>query len=275
MNAEPLDRLLRRFRRQIARITAIRVLGAAVVVLMVVWSVWQPSFLDKRAAWVVVGGSLVVWLILALASIHQSRTLQMARVLLGTGQADNARVWFGRVMTGLSLSSRHQLTACQHLASVFFHNDAHAEVIAICRELLRHRLRGLRHVAVNARLMLADSLLSLDRVGEAYEALRPVYDLPLTLGDRMKLLPVQLWYELSAGRAVCTVESLPEKVRIAELLDSQQAALVHAFLAEACRQRAMTAQSEYLLRRARLYADLGPIIKRYAVLAPIASGGAA
>jgi hypothetical protein len=119
--------------------------------------------------------------------------------------------------------------------------------------------------------MLAESLLSLDRVGEAYEAMRPVYDVPLTLADRMKLLPVQLWYELQAGQAIASVESLPEKVRIAELLDSQQAALVHAMLAGPCRQRAMPAESEFLLRRARLYADLEPIIQRYPVLAPIGS----
>ena len=72
---------------------------------------------------------LLGWVILAIASIHLSRTLQMARVLLGTGQTDNARVWLGRVMTGLSLSPRIQLVACQHLASSFFLEEAYREMV--------------------------------------------------------------------------------------------------------------------------------------------------
>ncbi len=272
MNPEPLDSLLHRFRRQIILIGALRVLGVLLFAFLIAWSAWQPTFMDKRTPALLVGGILLLWLILAVASINQSRTLQMARVLLGTGQTDNARVWLSRVMTGMSLSPRNQFIACHHLASLFAYKHSHHEVIAVCTELLRHRLVRLRHIVVNTRLMLAESLLSLDRVGEAYEAMRPVYDLPLTLADRMKLLPVQLWYELQAGQAISSVQSLPEKVRIAELLDSQQAALVHAMLAEACRQRAMPAESEFLLRRARLYADLEAIIQRYPVLAPIGSG---
>jgi len=266
---EPLDNLLRRFRRRIVLIGTIRVLGLLSFIFLVAWSLRPPPFMDRRVPTLIVGGVLLLWLILALASVNQSRTLQMARVLLGTGQTDNARMWLSRVMTGLSLSPRNQLIACHHLASLFAYRQSHQEVIAICTELLRHHLGRLRHIVVNTRLMLAESLLSLDRVGEAYEAMRPVYDLPLTLADRMKLLPVQLWYELQAGQAISSVESLPEKVRIAELLDSQQAALVHAMLAEACRQRAMPAESEFLLRRARLYADLEPIVDRYRILAPV------
>ena len=119
--------------------------------------------------------------------------------------------------------------------------------------------------------MLADSLLTLDREAEAYEAMRPMYDLPLSLADRMKMLPLQLRYESAGSPDGLAVESLAEKVRIAELLDSQQAALVHAMLAEACRRQSMSAQSDFLLRRARLYADLEPARRAISGSRPIAS----
>jgi len=271
VNTDDLDNLLRRFHRRVNHIGVIRTLGVLAVVLLAVWSTWEPAQFDRRMAALLIGGVLLGWIVLALVTVHLARMLQMARILLGTGQTDNARVWLGRVMTGMSLSSRIQLVACQHLASSFYSKDAHHEVVLICRELLRHRLGRLKNVAVNARLMLADSLLMLDRLAEAYEAIRPVYDLPLSLADRMKLLPIQLRYELRSGQPALAVESLPEKVRIAELLESPQAALVHAMLAKACRRRAMPAQSVFLLRRARLYADLEPLARRYSVIADITS----
>lgn len=271
MSFAELDNLLRRFRRRINQIAVIRVLAILAVALLAAWSTWEPAQLDRRVAALLVGVVLLGWIVLALVSFHLARMLQMARILLGTGQTDNARVWLGRVMTGWSLSSRIQLVACQHLASSFSAKDGHEEVVSICHELLRHRLGRLKSVVVNTRLMLADSLLMLDRVGEAYEALKPLSDLPLSLADRMKMLPIQLRYELRAGQPALAAESLPEKVRIAELLESPQAALVHAMLAKACRRQGMHAQAEFLIRRARLYADLAPLAQRYEVIADVAA----
>ncbi len=264
MNAENLDNLLRRFRRRVNLIAAIRVAAVLAIPLLVAWSLCKPSQPDNRTALLIIGAVLLGWVILAIASIHLSRTLQMARVMLGTGQTDNARVWLGRVMTGLSLSPRIQMVACQHLASSFFLKEAYRETVLICSELLRYRLRRLKSLEVNVRLMLADSLLTLDRQAEAYQAMRPIHDLPLSLADRMKLLPLQLRYDLRTHQTASAIEALPEKVRIAELLDSQQAALVHAMLAEACKRRSMTVQADFLLRRARLYSDLEPLAQRYA-----------
>jgi hypothetical protein len=106
-------------------------------------------------------------------------------------------------------------------------------------------------------------------VDAAYDAMRPVYDTQLSLSDRMKLLPVQLRYELAADHSSASVNALAEKVRVAELLDSSQAALVHAMLAEACRRESMPDQQAFLLKRARLYHDLEPLAEQYALITPI------
>jgi hypothetical protein len=118
--------------------------------------------------------------------------------------------------------------------------------------------------------MLADSLLMLDRAQEAYEALRPVYDQPLSLAERMKLLPVQLRYELAADHSASAVRDLREKARIAELLEPQRAGLVHALLAEACRREGLEPQRDFLARRAAIYTDVPELMRKYPPLARFA-----
>ena len=109
----------------------------------------------------------------------------------------------------------------------------------------------------------------LDRRDEAYEAMRPVYDVPLSLLDRMKLLPVQLRYELAANHTASAVRELGEKIKVAELLDAPGAALVHALLAEACDRQAMGRQRDFLTARAWLYHDLTDLADRYELIAPL------
>ena len=68
---------------------------------------------------------------------------------------------------------------------------------------------------------------------------------------------------MATGRAERAVESLPEKVRLAELLDTTNAALTHMLLAEACRRMELADKQRYLLERAALLAELNPIVARF------------
>lgn len=272
MSADRLETLLRRFRRQLAKVRAIRVGVVLLLIAVFSWTWWLPEPIDRSTVFVVLAGVLLAWVALAVSSVRLTQAMQTGRILLRTGQLDDAEVWLRRAMTGLSLSVNTQLVAGQQLALLFFRRGSHLQVVAICRELLRQNLKRLRHAWVSARLMLADSLLILDRIDEAYEAMRPVYDVELSLADRMKLLPIQLRYELASDHSASASAALAEKVQIAELLDSPQAGLVHALLAEACRRQAMPAQHAFLAERARLYWDLDQLAERYAVIAPICGG---
>jgi len=253
-----------------------RVIHVAVVLVFLAAIFWASGLgepKDKYAILIVLGAALLAWILFLVHLIRVTREVQAGGVLLTTGQLDDAEVWLRRGIERFSLSGHAKILACQQLASLFFRRSAYQEVVTICQELLRHRIRRVRKVWINTRLMLADSLLMLDRTSEAYAAMRPVYDVPLSLADRMKLLPIQLRYELAADHAASAVQALAEKVRIAELLDAPRAALVHALLAEACRREAMPGQRDFLAERARLYFDLDQLVQRYAVIAPIAGEG--
>ena len=266
-----LTTTLTTFRRQM---TILRVTRLAAVVLFVAAAVGISALgspTDKRLSFIALIALLTGWVMVILRSIRLTREIQTGSVLMSIGKLDDAEVWLRRGMTGFSLSTRAKLVAGELLAALFLRRGAYGEVVAICRELLRHPLKRVRHVWINARLMLADSLLMLDRLAEAHEAILPVYDVPLPLEARMKLLPIQLRYELAAGHPESSVSALPEKLQIAELLDSESAALVHALLAEACRRQAMPVQHAFLAERARLYHDLDKLTDRVPAIAPIAA----
>jgi len=266
-----LQTTLATFRRQMVTLRVVRLLVVVCFVALFASLSALESPIDKRLSFIALLTLLVGWVLVILRSIRLTREIQTGSVLMAIGKLDDAEVWLKRGMTCFSLSRRTKLMAGEVLASLFLRRGAHGEVIAICRELLRYPLKRLHHMWVNTRLMLADSLLMLDRLAEAYEAILGVYDVPLSLEARMKLLPIQLRYELAAGHAASSVSSLPEKLRIAELMDSEGAALVHALLAEACRRQAMPAQHAFLAERPRLYHHLDKLADRVPAITPIAA----
>lgn len=266
-----IDMLLRTFRRQM-RIT--RVLRFALLIgtaIVLFWAINMPGPYRKQVMFGVFIATLIVWVLSMINTARLARSLRTASALVGVGQLDNAEIWLRRTLEKLSLSTRTKVLAFQQMASLLFRRDAHADVVAVCGALLEQRISSLKPVWINTRLMMADSLLMLDRACDAYDAIRPVYDVPLSLSDRMKLLPIQLRYELAADHAEAATQGMPEKLQIAELMDSPRAALVHALLAEACRRSNMAEQQAYLTERAWLYHDLDQLAERYPIIAPVAS----
>jgi hypothetical protein len=274
VNTPQLDAILRAFRRQLRMIRVVRLTLLAGTAAAVLWASRLPHPDNKRLMFAIFIGTLVVWVLTLIKNARVGRYVQTAGALLSVGQLDDAEVWLRRVLEQYSLSARSKLVACQQLASLLFRRDDHQNVVRVCGELLQQRLGRLHSIWINTRLMMADSLLMLDRVPEAYDAIRPVYDATLSLSDRMKLLPLQLRYELAADYASAAVQALPEKLQIAELLDSPRAALVHALLAEACRRTEMPEQQAFLTERAWLYHDLDELAARYPIIAPIAAARA-
>lgn len=269
MTPPQIDSLLKRCHRQILLIRILRVLLMIGTVAAILWASSLPRPLNKQATFGLFIAAMLVWVLSMLNSSRLARQVRTAGALLSIGQLDDAEVWLLRTIERFSLSARTKALALQQYASVFFCRDAHAQVVQICRSILKERIAGLKHVWINTRLMLADSLLMLNQVPEAYDAIRPVCDAQLSLADRMKLLPIQLRYELAADFPAAALRNLPEKLQLAELLDSPRAALVHALLAEACRRSHMPTQEAFLAQRAWLYHDLDTMASRYPVIAPI------
>lgn len=271
MIAAKIEELLRVFRRNLRVSMILRVALGSLFAGIALWALTLSASAGRPVLGLLVVGMLVLWAALLVRSVRLVREIQAGNLLIACGRLDDAEARLGRALGRFLFSERAQLMLFQQLAGLLFQRNRLHEVVAICGELLRHRLERIQGLAFHTRLMLADSLLLLGKVEEAYTAFRPVYDAPLTLAERMKLLPVQLRYELEAGHAAAAAGGLAEKVRVAELLESPRAALAHALLAEACRRQSMTAQQAFLAERARLYHDLAPLAEKYPVIRPIAA----
>lgn len=269
--AKDLTHVLGTFRRQMV---LLRVLRFAAVVLLIggVLVLPQMEAMPTQAMLAILLGVLIAIGLLGIHSVRLAREVQAGGILASIGKLDDAEVWLRRGMTQFGLSGQAKIMAARLLASLLHKRGAYEEVVAVCRAVLRQPLKRLREVGVEMRLMLADSLLLLGRLGEAHEALMPVYGSPLSLEAQVRLLPIQLRYELAAGQAASAASALRGKVRIAALMESPMAALTHALLAEACRQQNMPAERDFLAERARLYHDLEPLVREYPVIAPIAIG---
>jgi tetratricopeptide (TPR) repeat protein len=266
-----IDELLRAFRRNLRISMILRVVVGCFFVAISLWALTLPASTGRPVLGMLLVGMLILWAALMVRSVRLAREIQTGNVLIAYGRLDDAEARLERMLGRFSLSERAQSMLFQQLAWLLFRRERFAEVVEICRELLRHRVGRIQGLGFHIRLMLADSLLLLGQVEEAYAAFRPVYDAPLTLAERMKLLPVQLRYELAAGHAGAAASGLAEKVRVAELLESPRAALVHALLAEACRRESMPAQQAFLAERARLYHDLEPLAEKYPIIRPVAN----
>ena len=215
--------------------------------------------------WIIAGMAALVgiWMLLALRTLRQVRTTRSSAALLAQGRIEEARRGLLLALNGLTPLRSVTILACHYLAVAAHLSRSYREAIALCRELLAHPLGSMKNLATATRLILADSLLMLDEVDAASLVVQSIDGTKLSLADRLTFLPIELRYQLITDQAGQAVESLPEKVHLAELLDPWGAALTHALLAEACRRTNLIRQQDYLLRRATLLADLEPIIARY------------
>lgn len=259
MTEAELTSLLRGFRRRMMGARVAR--WALLVSLLVAFAAAGPlgTTDTSRVAMASLAFVLVGWLLLVTASVRTARSAQTGAALVQAGYWPEAEQELSHALRSPSVFRGVLLTAAQQLGVLLHCRREHGRAITVFRTLLEYgagRPGPLPHFHTTVRLMLADCELALGNVQGAYEAFAPVFQTSLTLNERLMLLPIELRYELATGHTAHAVANLADKVRHAELLESPQAARVHALLADACRREGLAAQADFLERRARLYHDL-------------------
>ncbi len=263
--------VLSRFRRQMLLLRFTQITAAGAFLLGMGGMMVAPTEWARRSMFLGLLALVTAWVLLTLRSLRIMRQVHAGGVLMSIGRLDDAEVWLRRGMSTFSLSGRVKILAGQLLGMVLLRQGAYGQVIDLCRALLRQcRKRGGR-LSIEIRMLLADSLLRLDRLDEAGQVLASFQEETLWLEARQRLLPITLRYELATDNPQEAVRDLKGKLRIAELLDPPNAAFVHAMLAEACRRTGRTEQLAFLAERAALYHDLQPLAQNWPIIAPIVS----
>jgi hypothetical protein len=276
VSADRVEQLLRTLRRRVVYAAAVRWFVLVSIVAGVLFA--GPLGMGSVGAWASIWllCVLIGWLILVFVSARTARLIQTASLLIAARRWEAADLQLERALRGATVFKAHLLMAGQQFASLLRGREAHADAVRVLRAVLRmirSWTRGARPLVTVLRLMLADSELALDNTAGAYAALLPVYGTPLRLSERLLLLPIDLRYALTTGCARHAVTDLRERVRLAELLGSREAAWVHALLAEACAREGLTPQAAFLRRRAALYHDLDDLPTSAGVGAPTFFGG--
>ena len=172
MSTAGLDGLLRMFRRHLALIQGLRFMMLAAFAAALMWTLTgqhRPGPAGGGADGP--GGAGVVGRVLRALDVggegdagqQLADCLRTSRRRRGPAGSDLAAVF---------AVARGQYMLLQQLAGLLFRRERYREVVAICSELLRHRLGQFRGLMLNTRIMLADCLLLLDRADKAYAAMR-------------------------------------------------------------------------------------------------------
>lgn len=270
--------LARTLRRQLLLASVSRIVLALLLLASFLAALLQPEAdAGQDAIWLATLLTALTWVTLTMFSVRQMRAANQASIYISSGRLDLAEEQLKNAMHLFSLYRSGKLLACHNLAVVVHGRKDYPAAAELCDCVIRAGGKLTRSAGRLCRILLADCRLLLGDPAAALAALAP---LSLTgrhptgetanteeaavrkecgpvfnLGESLLLLPVELRCQVETGRFEQAVESLTWKVRLAELLDSPKAALVHGLLAEACRRVGKEPEAAYLQRRAELYYD--------------------
>jgi hypothetical protein len=205
-----------------------------------------------RTAWLgpaVLTGVLIVWLPSLLRGRQQRQLITMSGEFLAQGRLDAAEASLTQALERFTLATAPQVVACHYMAVLAHARQQFDEAVGWCRAVLRYAQRTAGGMLRSCRLLLADSLINLDCLAEAHEALKPLYSQSLSLTERLMLLPIQLRYELACGHYESALHDLPGRVQMAGLLETKPSARVQAMLAVACRRQGRRDEADFLWQR--------------------------
>lgn len=217
----------------------------------------------------IITGVAIVWIVLVYRSVRGSRLTADSTMLIAAGQFDEAEQRIEAALRSFSIFRTGKLLSLHHLALLRHAQRRWRETALLCRALLGQRLGNLQGISRPIRLILADSLLEMNDLRGAYDAMIGLYTQRLSLGEAMQLLAVQLDYESRVGAWESMAGSIATKSQMAELMGTQQSARTQAMLALAAKKIGRDDWSSWLRRRAEVLVEPTELVRQRAVLSEL------
>jgi hypothetical protein len=210
----------------------------------------------------VIGG----WVALGLSSVRRAQLVAMSPSLIAAGRFEEAEQQIDEAILAFSPFSAAKLRPLHHLALLRHAQRRWQETALLCRELLGHRRKVLRGLSNPARLILTDALLEMGDVRGAYDALAILHRERLSLAEILHLTVLQLDYSARIGAWKSMVENMPGKLQFVELMPTDAAAHAQALLGLAAKKLGREDWAKWLGDRARLLADVEPLMEQRPML---------
>jgi hypothetical protein len=199
----------------------------------------------------VIGG----WVALGLSSVRRAQLAAMSPGLIAAGRFEEAEQQIDEAIRSFSPFSSAKLRPLHHLALLRHAQRRWKETALLCREFLGHRPGAVKGLSNPARLILTDALLEMGDVRGAYDAIASLYRERLSLAEVLHLMLLQLDYSARIAAWKSMLESVANKVQMAELMPADGAARAQALLALAAMKLGRDDWAQWLGARARLLAD--------------------
>jgi hypothetical protein len=201
----------------------------------------------------------LIWVTLSYHSVKNSRLSANSPSLIAAGQFDLAEYQIEKSLKNFSLFRTSKLLSLHHLAVLRHAQRRWADAAELCSALLRQRLGSLTGLSRQSRLILADSLLEMGDLNGSYQAISGLYQHRLTLGEALSLLHVQLDYQWRVNAWDQMLAGLRNKIEMAELMKTANAARSQALLALAAKKAGHEDLSAWLRRRVELLVNVNDL----------------
>lgn len=212
----------------------------------------------------VMAGSLAVLFFLGGRSARAHRDLTRTSVLIENHQFEEAEKSLLGLTSFFMFHRAPRLGMLQNLASLRYAQKQYSEASVLIDELLCHQKID-SNLRRSLLLMRAECALEMNDLSSAHAALSAVSaDMPVR--DRLKFLELQVDYcvRVAAWRSV--MESLPQKIELAELMSAWSAGRVQAMMALSALKTGHEDWACWLKRRAELLNDVQSLIRSRPVL---------
>jgi len=274
MSGGEAHRLIQTLRRQFLLATLARSVLLMVVALGFVFgTLWQAdSHYRSEVMWSISSLAAIAWVVLTFYSVRQVRAAHQASAFIASGRLDLAEEKLKSTLRQFSLYRNAKLLACHHLAVVAHGRKGYQAAAELCDGMISLPGGPPGTTLRTCRILLADCRLSLGDIAAARQAIAPLnlQGPDLNLAEQLLLLPIELRCQITAEQYGAAAESLPWKVKRAELLDSPTAGLVHALLSLAADGIGQSRMADFLRRRADLYHGLAELAEEHDFLRDLA-----
>jgi hypothetical protein len=263
LNVIPVDAAISRFRRDLTIAAILRLAFLTAVVACILVGPLSGINGSSTIALVGVGG---LWFFLSYRSFQGSRLAADSPGLIAAGEFDAAEHQIDSALRTFSLSKTMKVLSLHHLALLRHAQRRWRESALLCQAILSQKTRGLAGLSRNTRLLMADSMLQLNDLRGAYDAMSGLYRHRLSLGEALSLQLLQLDYGSRLGAWDQMLAAVATKIQLSELMPTENAARSQALLALAAYKKGRIDLAKWLRRRVELLADWNQLAEERPVL---------
>jgi tetratricopeptide (TPR) repeat protein len=215
---------------------------------------------------------LAAWVVFIALQRRSARSASIVNGLLAVGATDAAEAQIAQVLRKGFMFGGPRAVAIYQLTLLRQTQQRWGDVAALSAALLNYRRIGRGPVAVPLRLLLASSSLELGDLKTARAALASLSTAPsrpLSLGERLRILALQLDFHRRIQAWGAVISALPAKLELAELMSAGDAARAQATMAMAAQGLGLAEWQAWLRRRAELLADPARLCATVPALSPL------